>query len=39
MKIALILGGIMLVIGLLANLLAFILDRKYKSDMNTVSKK
>lgn len=39
MKIALILGGIMLVVGLLANLLAYILEKKYKSDMNTASKK
>lgn len=38
MKIALILGGIMLVIGLLSNVVAYFLEKNYKSKMNSMSK-
>lgn len=38
MKIALILGGIMLVVGLVANVAAYFLEKNYKNKMNSVSR-
>ena len=39
LKVVLIIGAVMLVIGLASHVLAYFMEKRYKSKMNTVSKK
>lgn len=39
LKVVLIIGGVMALIGIVANIAASIMEKKYKDKMNSVSKK
>ena len=39
LKVVLIVGAIMLVIGLLSHIVAYFMEKKYKSKMDSISKK